>query len=181
MLLWSIEPKIVWNRLLTTIESKNQVAIMIISNSGRSVFFSPNCQWSYTTLPWHCGRRYSLRRASRGRCSCGPSPWRRRRPPPLCWPWPSWPRSPPGRGRGCAGPERGRRQSWVVIQWCRENLQQQFLCLNHGWSSMLELTLKPMNMYMYVDILTSIMDTLFPGLPFLVEFNSNFAKKRRER
>ena len=46
---------------------------------------------------------------------------------------------------------------------------------------MLELTLKPMNMYMYVDILTSIMDTLFPGLPFLVEFNSNFAKKTKRK
>ena len=34
MLLWSIEPKINWNKLLTTIESKNLVAIMIVSNSG---------------------------------------------------------------------------------------------------------------------------------------------------
>ena len=33
MLLWSIEPKIDWNRLLQTIESKHPVAIMIISNS----------------------------------------------------------------------------------------------------------------------------------------------------
>ena len=34
MLLWSIEPKIDWNRLLPTIESKNLVAIMIISSSA---------------------------------------------------------------------------------------------------------------------------------------------------
>ena len=33
MMLWSIEPKIDWNRLLTTIECKNLVAIMIVSNS----------------------------------------------------------------------------------------------------------------------------------------------------
>ena len=33
MLLWSIEPKIDWNRLLMTIKSKNLVAIMILSNS----------------------------------------------------------------------------------------------------------------------------------------------------
>ena len=34
MLLWSIEPKIDCNRLLPTIESKNLVAIMIVSNSA---------------------------------------------------------------------------------------------------------------------------------------------------
>ena len=33
MMLWSIEPKIDWNRLLQTIESKNLVAIIIVSNS----------------------------------------------------------------------------------------------------------------------------------------------------
>ena len=33
MLLWSIEPKIDWNQLLPTIESRNLVAIMIFSNS----------------------------------------------------------------------------------------------------------------------------------------------------
>ena len=33
VLLWWIEPKIDWNRLLPTIESKNLVAIMIVSNS----------------------------------------------------------------------------------------------------------------------------------------------------
>ena len=32
--LWSIEPKIDWNPLLPTIESKNLVAIMIVSNSA---------------------------------------------------------------------------------------------------------------------------------------------------
>ena len=37
MLLWSIKPKIDWNRLLLTIESKNLVAIMIVSNSGKFV------------------------------------------------------------------------------------------------------------------------------------------------
>ena len=36
MLLWSIEPKIDWNRLLLTIESKNLVVIMITSNSVMS-------------------------------------------------------------------------------------------------------------------------------------------------
>ena len=34
MLLWSIEPKIDWNHLLPTIESKNMVMIMIVSNSA---------------------------------------------------------------------------------------------------------------------------------------------------
>ena len=34
MLLLSIEPKIDWNGLLQTIESKNLVAIMFVSNSG---------------------------------------------------------------------------------------------------------------------------------------------------
>ena len=33
MLLWSIEPKIDLNRLLPTIQSKNLVAVMIVSNS----------------------------------------------------------------------------------------------------------------------------------------------------
>ena len=33
MMLRSIEPKIDWNRLLATIEYKNLVAIMIVSNS----------------------------------------------------------------------------------------------------------------------------------------------------
>ena len=33
MLLWLIEPKIDWNRLLPTIKSRNLVAIMIVSNS----------------------------------------------------------------------------------------------------------------------------------------------------
>ena len=33
MLLWSIEPKFDLNRFLPTIESKNLVAIMIVSNS----------------------------------------------------------------------------------------------------------------------------------------------------
>ena len=32
MLLWLIEPKIDWNRLLRTIESKNLVTIMIMNN-----------------------------------------------------------------------------------------------------------------------------------------------------
>ena len=32
MMLWLIEPKINWNRLLLTIESKNLIAIMIVSN-----------------------------------------------------------------------------------------------------------------------------------------------------
>ena len=35
MLLWSIEPKINWNRLLPTIESKNLLVLMILSNSGK--------------------------------------------------------------------------------------------------------------------------------------------------
>ena len=39
MLLWSIEPKIEWNRLLTTIESKNLVGIMILSNSATFVTY----------------------------------------------------------------------------------------------------------------------------------------------
>ena len=34
MLLWLIEPKIDWNRLLLSIESKNLVAMMIVSNSA---------------------------------------------------------------------------------------------------------------------------------------------------
>ena len=38
MLLWSIEPKIDWNRMLPIIESKNVVAIMIVSNSGPNRF-----------------------------------------------------------------------------------------------------------------------------------------------
>ena len=33
MVLWLIEPKINWNQLLPTFESKNRVAIMIVSNS----------------------------------------------------------------------------------------------------------------------------------------------------
>ena len=36
MLLWSFEPKIDWNRLLATIESKHLVTIMIVSNSGHT-------------------------------------------------------------------------------------------------------------------------------------------------
>ena len=35
MLLLSIEPKIDWNQLLMTIESKNLVTIMIVSNSAK--------------------------------------------------------------------------------------------------------------------------------------------------
>ena len=38
MLLWSIEPKLDWNRLLPTIESKNLVAIMIVGNSAFSLW-----------------------------------------------------------------------------------------------------------------------------------------------
>ena len=37
MLLWSIRPKIDWNQLLPTIESKNVVSIMIVSNSASDI------------------------------------------------------------------------------------------------------------------------------------------------
>ena len=40
MLLRSIQPKLDWNRLLPKIESKNLVAIMIVSNSAWKVLAS---------------------------------------------------------------------------------------------------------------------------------------------
>ena len=40
MLLWLIEPKIDWNQLMQTIESKNVVAIMIVNNSDYMFTFS---------------------------------------------------------------------------------------------------------------------------------------------
>ena len=52
MLLWSIEPKIA---LLPTIESKNQVAIMIVSNSDSYPFESPSPFMSSSS-----SRRFSL-------------------------------------------------------------------------------------------------------------------------
>ena len=59
MLLWSIVPKINWNQLLPTIESKNMVTIMIVSNSD--LVYVSSASVDYYTVLFHSPLQNTMR------------------------------------------------------------------------------------------------------------------------
>ena len=74
MLLWSIEPKIDWNQLMPTMESKNLLTILIASNSGKMWWEFQICLSSRQPGSRSDGWCTTWPRSTRGRTLSTPMP-----------------------------------------------------------------------------------------------------------